>query len=537
MSENQSEHQNKNQPKKRLSKLFSTSGSENSRSENKAGSPNNADGLVVEDVPRQMTTGNITPASSLPEPNTEDDDVWDVVGLPGTVNSTESTAVRAAAAKPMSTSREQELLTLIHDLNNCNDVLLGKVSKLEAALSESQQSVRAEVERAQTAQEKMLEQVLEQQSTAQQTAQTAQQQIAKLVGQLDTAEQTLQRQQLIQETLKAEINEAQERINQLERECALITQQHADEAQARIKAETTNRDLRSRLQRQQRYTLQFKAALEKSLTVTGSAAANPSVVSKPVSFNEDTLHSSVTMPRAERIIPWNAIGSAPFAGIDPHLENLIRGQAETDEPAEPGYLESKRSESVRARNSLETESTQPEPAAADQVPVVDIEAETKLWQDLERVMGIAAEVVSTAAIEGLAANTEAADAKETEKVEETAKESLDSEPRLNWQTKSAPLPIDPTTDPTTDALITTQPLPPVEPVSATLEAEQPPQPQPQLQLPQPPQQSTDYLPLIDSEASAVSPVVNPLRTQRKIGSMAAVQLPTFEKAKAGSFKR
>ncbi len=549
MSENQSKNQNKNQPKKQSSKLSSASGSKN-----KAGSPRSTNDLVVEDVPRQMTMGNITPASSLPEPNTENDDAWDVVGLPGTVNGTKSTAASSAAAKPVSTSREQELLTLIHDLNNCNDVLLGKVSKLEAALSESQQSVRTEVERAQTAQEKMLEQVLEQQSAAQQTAQTAQQQVAKLVSQLDTAEQTLKRQQLIQETLEAELNEAQERINQLERECALTTQQHADEAQARIKAETTNRDLRSRLQRQQRYTLQFKAALEKSLTVTGSTAADSSVVSKPVSFNEDTLHSSVTMPRAERIIPWNAIGSAPFAGIDPHLENLIRGQAETDEPAEPGYLESKRSESVRAGNSLGTGPTQPEPAAADQVPVVDIEAETKLWQDLERVMGIAAEVVSTESIEDPAANTEAVDARKTKQIEETVRESLDSEPRLNWQAKSAPLPIDPTTDPTTDAPAT-QSLPTAEPVSASLEslpqqpqqaqsaaAEQPrpqqPRPQqPQIQLPQPPQQSADYLPLIDGDASAVSPVVNPLRPQRKIGSMAAVQLPTFEKAKAGSFKR
>ncbi len=515
MSENQSENQSKNQPKEQSSKLSSAGGSKN-----KAGWSHSADGLVVEDVPRQMTMGNITPEAGLTEPNIEEDDAWDVVSLPGTVNSTESTAARSAAAKPMSTSREQELLTLIHDLNNCNDVLLGKVSKLEAALSESQQSVRAEVEKAQTAQEKMLEQVLEQQSAAQQTAQTAQQQVAKLVGQLDTTEQTLQRQQLIQETLEAELNEAQERINQLERECALTTQQHADEAQARIKAETTNRDLRSRLQRQQRYTLQFKAALEKSLTVTGStAAANPSVVSAPVSFNEETLHSSVTMPRAERIIPWNAIGSAPFAGIDPHLENLIRDQADADESAEPGYLESKRSESVRAQNSLDTGSAQPEsaPAAEAQVPVVDIEAETKLWQDLERVMGIAAKVTSTEAIEDSATDTETV---EVEKTEETAKEVLDGEPRLNWQAKSTPLPVDPTTnDPVT-------PQPP-----------QPQLPQPQLSQPQLPQQSTGYLPLIDGEASAVSPVVNPLRTQRKIGSMAAVQLPTFEKAKAGSFKR
>ncbi len=560
MSENQSENQSPQSSFAISSDVGRTS------------SPSNADELVIEDVPRQMTMGSIVSESGLAEPAAEgSDDVWDAVDLPGTVTGAKLTS----PTDNLSVMREKELLTLIHDLNECNDVLLTKISKLEAALKESQRSVQSEVERAQTAQEKMVEQVLAQQAAAQQTAQTAQQQVAKLVGQLDTAEQTLRRQELVQETIQAELDEAQDRITQLEHECALTTQQHADEAQARIKAETTNRDLRSRLQRQQRYTLQFKAALEKSLTVNARpAAVAASVVSEPISFNEqDSIHSSVTMPRAERIVPWAAIGDAPFAGIDPHLENLIRNQADVNAHSETTYTES-RSEFRLERSQpsapelsapeLSTpELSTPEPSAPEpnisdsntpnpsiptpstKVPVVDSEAETKLWQDLERIMGAAA---TATAADSQAVDLSAPEtATETETVEATeSADTINAEPRLNWQAKST-LPIDPTTtsNPTTSAgasPATTQSLPAVDPSTANSAAaaakiiaaqiEQARTEQTQTR-----QQNENYLPLTDSEASAVSPVVNPLRTQRKIGSMAAVQLPTFEKAKAGSFKR
>ncbi len=503
---------------------------------NQPGSPSNTDDLVTADVPRQMTISSVVSESNLSESSMEEsDDAWDTVNLPGTVtNPGLTSSTRTASSADLSVMREKELLTLIHDLNECNDVLLTKISKLETALKESQRSVQSEVERSEVAQEKMVEQILAQQAAAQQTAQTAQQQVAKLVGQLDTAEQTLQRQQLVQETIQAELNEAQDRITQLERECALTTQQHADEAQARIKAETTNRDLRSRLQRQQRYTLQFKAALEKSLTVNARpAAVAASVASEPVSFNEQgSIHSPITMPRAERIVPWAAIGSAPFAGIDPHLENLIRGQADADGPSEVGNTESRtefRLERSQPSNPEQNVSDSSIPNPTANAPVVDLEAETKLWQDLERIMGATATASGDKAIDISVPGT----VTEPVEVAENA-DPVDAEPRLNWQAESA-LPVDPTT-PTTAPTATSpaipQPLPdtslPIAPSeSLAAQTEQTP-----IRL-----QSEDYLPLTDSETSTVSPVVNPLRTQRKIGSMAAVQLPTFEKARAGSFKR
>ncbi|MBE9061137.1 hypothetical protein [cf. Phormidesmis sp. LEGE 11477] len=538
MSENQSENQ--------------TSLSLPSSKTNQPGSPSDADspvvdGLVAADVPRQMTMSSIVSDSSREGAIADGemtDDAWDTVDLPGTVASANSGAISSGTnSAAMGAGREQELLTLIHDLNECNDVLLSKVSRLETALKGSQQAVQSEVERARATQEKLAEQMSAQQAIAQQTAQTAQQQVAKLVGQIDTAEQALQRQQLIQETLQAELDEAQGRITQLERECALITQQHADEAQARIKADTINRDLRSRLQRQQRYTLQFKAALEKSLSVNTRSAATAAVVSEPVSFNDEQgstqpgSSAAVTMPRAERIVPWAAIGSAPFAGIDPHLENLIRGQAEAENFTDADSLETSHSEFSRLDTNLEAGAETVEGIGVEtgvershsatvdsssEVPVVDPEAEKRLWQDIERVMGVAAEVTGVEGMRDLEADTvvSAATASKTGNTDtgttdtrtvddnSARAETVDVEPRLNWQTESAP-PVDPTVS---------------SPATASG------------------RQNADDFPSIDSETvnsetTAVSPIVNPLRPQRKIGSLAAVKLPTFEKAKAGSFKR
>ncbi|HEY9641861.1 MAG TPA: hypothetical protein V6C57_15345, partial [Coleofasciculaceae cyanobacterium] len=86
-------------------------------------------------------------------------------------------------------------------------------------------------------------------------------------NQLEFAHQANQRQQILVETLTGQIESSQERVAELEREAALIQQRYNEQAQLLSQLETTNRDLQARLHRQQRYTLQFKAALEKCLEV------------------------------------------------------------------------------------------------------------------------------------------------------------------------------------------------------------------------------------------------------------------------------
>ncbi|MEL6259580.1 MAG: hypothetical protein AAFR12_00805 [Cyanobacteria bacterium J06626_6] len=481
----------------------------------------------------QMTFESVISESSLPSEGqlsgdidfSEPDDMWDVVDLPGTLsvttspetleapsvgrsinptstrpasNSSSNSSVTAPAAAN-SSERETELLTLIHDLNECNDVLLVRVSQLESALEKSQQIFQNETEKvteqARIAQDKMAQQASAQQASAQQASQNAQQQIAKVIAQLETAEQALQRQQLINETLQAELNNARDRITQLEHEGALTAQQHAAEAQARMQAETANRDLRSRLQRQQRYTLQFKAALEKSLTVAAKPTSfrSPSAAAKPTSF-QDT--SNVTMPKAQRIMPWAAAGTAlPFEGIDPHLENLIRNAAQPScEPA-PQPIPSTPADAACG------ESVGGQPPLSVTEPTADPEAEAKLWQDLERVMDNATEAT-------VEVSASAAGFKEGTSEASITPEAPPSEQSVDSGGFTEPSPWD---DGQAVPQQTTSGVE-VSPDSSTV-------------------------PAVEGNSSSVSPVVNPLRPKKKPRSLSSIQLPTFEKAKAGSFKR
>ncbi|MEL6815556.1 MAG: hypothetical protein AAFP03_12170 [Cyanobacteria bacterium J06598_3] len=555
---------------------------------------------------------------------------WEEVPLPGTLtlDGTSQSTANAPAARPahtVTTERETELLTLIHDLNECNDVLLSRISQLEGEVEKTQSALKTEIDKASFAQEKMAKQVSAEQTSAQQVSQNAQQQVGKLVSQLETNEQLLSRQQLINENLQTELTNSQERITQLERECALASQQYADEAKARVKTETTNRDLRSRLQRQQRYTLQFKAALEKSLTVStrsaSTSANNTASLAQPVSFNTPATVPAVTMPKAQQIMPWAAAAAtSPFQGIDPHLESLIRNAGKPTNVAEskPSSLTA---EPTEANAKVTTSGgTDPLPTGT-----ADSEAEAKLWQDLERVINTAteAEAPDQPAVQPIAEaidkkpvdsapaiSTELNDAGATASAPATALETsttASESPRFNWQkatqagftetatvetntaktntseAKSEPsdeiastsetataepqteaethteaestarvaaptpqriaTPIPPLSQPAAQQTPFTEPSPWGKPLPETIpaaaektsEATMGKKAIAPLNLPK-----SDYLPAMDggTASSAISPVVNPLRTQKKkVNSLAAVELPTFETAKAGSFKR
>ena len=459
----------------------------------------------------------------------------------------------APASEPTNgTTRENELLVLIHDLNDCNDVLLTRVAQLESDLKKTSSTLKAELEQAKaeveqtkeaakSVQERMAQQVSAEHAAAQQMAHNAQQQVAKLLSQLEVAEQEVSRQRLINENLQTELSNSQERNIQLERECALIAQEHAEQARARIEAETTARDLRSRLQRQQRYTLQFKAALEKSLSVSAQPVNSPEAV-RLISFQDP---ASFVMPKAHRIMPWAAGGdTTPFQGIDPHLEVLIRGASKPSEP----------------------KVAIPQPPAA-----ASSEATAELWQDLERVLSTdtqaaqqAAQQVAQRAAKQAAQSANASDTvispevitSETVKPSKPESPALPSSvlssaalpPKLNWQSKST-AESEPEASPVEADIVA--PVEPIAPAAST-------QSEPEVLFTEPSPWgnplaekaataqvtaetaavSQDYLPATSSPtASTVSPGVKPLRSPKKIGSMASVELPTFPNAKVGSFKR
>jgi hypothetical protein len=144
--------------------------------------------------------------------------------------------------------------------------------------------------------------------------QKAQAQIEQLFQELEHSQQTAQRQQILVETLSLQLESSQERIAQLERDCALAQQRYNDQVQQLQQVESTCHDLRTRLHRQQRQTLQFKAALEKCLEMPpapaqGNAAlfeAGGVPLQPPVVHIPPVSLSQVVTPKNQPVRPWSA---------------------------------------------------------------------------------------------------------------------------------------------------------------------------------------------------------------------------------------
>lgn len=154
-------------------------------------------------------------------------------------------------------SEFQKLLTLNEELQTANGDLYAQVKQLKQELAEAEKILQWQKKRS-----SVTDSMLNQQT---QELATAQAQIQSLFQQLETAVQTVQSQELFIETHKAQLQLSQQRIAQLERECTLLQTNYSEQSQQLLHSENTCRELRTRLIRQQRQTLQFKAALEKCL--------------------------------------------------------------------------------------------------------------------------------------------------------------------------------------------------------------------------------------------------------------------------------
>ncbi len=413
---------------------------------------------------------------------------WETVNFPGSV---------PLGAIPVDAnsnpSREGELLNLIRDLNRCNEVLLGRVNQLEESLETAQQALQAEVEHHHSS------------SNANAPAMAAQQRsMAQLLSELEGSNDALKRQRILAETLQAQLDSGQERVAQLERECTVLQQQHTAKSQSLQKSEETCRDLRSRLQRQQRYTLQFKVALEKCLDMSSPQQSplpnRTTPLSAPLRPQDSgaSPHHPVAMPRADRIQPWTSVEGDPLP--DPQLAALLRTTPQMDPPES----------SVTATASAPESITNP--------------VDAKLWQDLERVVEQAPIIPAPSTA--------------SPPEEPTPFEATPTAPQLAF---TEPFPWGPT--PAKE----TEPLAPNPPATETipLAADQPATPaMPEVTTWQPTQGAATIdvqphvaqptvpeIPLLKmpiTPGTSPSPIVHPLRPQKKkLTSLSAVDLPSF----------
>ncbi|MGB3652935.1 MAG: hypothetical protein WBA41_17200 [Rivularia sp. (in: cyanobacteria)] len=197
----------------------------------------------------------------------------------------------------------EKLLGLNEELRSANDKLYEQAEQLTNALSESEAALQRQNKRSTVA-----ESMLKQQTSELNAAQA---QIQSLFEQLENAVQNVQRQESIAESCKRQLELSQQRLAQLERECASIQNKYSEQTTLLSQSENACRELRTRLKRQQRQTLQFKAALEKSLET--SVPSYDTLDDSDSNFPDITTNSHLnkfkqtqTINSIQSIKPWSA---------------------------------------------------------------------------------------------------------------------------------------------------------------------------------------------------------------------------------------
>jgi chromosome segregation ATPase len=163
---------------------------------------------------------------------------------------------------------------LAHKLREHNRKLLKKVFQLEQTLAETDSQLKQHLDRSQHR-----EILVEQQAKA---IKEFQEQIANLSEDIEESERETKTQQILIETLSKQLEVAQQQTAQLERECALLQESHNQKTYELIAQGQQTQELHSRLSRQQRYTLQYKAALDRYLNNITDAEALPTLESSEI---------------------------------------------------------------------------------------------------------------------------------------------------------------------------------------------------------------------------------------------------------------
>ncbi|WP_124972426.1 hypothetical protein [Aphanothece sacrum] len=223
------------------------------------------------------------------------------------------------------TTNPGDWFNLARKLRGQNQELLETVVQLESALATSRQQLREQIQRSRKIE---LEKV------------DPQEQSSHLLEQLKASQDNNQRQKSQIGTLIEQLNTIQQQFAQLERECALIKEEYQDKNNQLIISQRQVGELQTRLHRQQRYTLQYKAALDECLSncATKAQTQTPAIAQSS---------GPILDPKIMPIQPWSNQGQSPdesessvsvspksISSIDETLEELFNITQEMPEIAQ-----------------------------------------------------------------------------------------------------------------------------------------------------------------------------------------------------------
>jgi len=261
-------------------------------------------------------------------------------------------------------------VTLMQALHECNRDLLQRLAQLETALEESQNTLQNR--------ETLLEQ-----RTAE--LENTQEQLTRLFGKVEVSHQTLQSQEILVESLRSNLATSQARLAAVERECASTVQRYNEQLHQLVATENVCRELRSRLHRQQRHTLQFKAALERSLEMPH---IKPPIIDPPDNADDtataqlESLLAAVKSSQVPVSPAFNASPVKPWSESAEHSEAVAASDAIN--PESIANQELNKLAQVSGIQLHPTEINQPQEPATDstlavaepELPVAESEPET-----------------------------------------------------------------------------------------------------------------------------------------------------------------
>jgi hypothetical protein len=225
-------------------------------------------------------------------------------GIESNQNSEETGTETDSSAITFTTSEKKiDWHKLAHKLREHNRQLLKKIFKLEQEIADTSNRLQEQITRSRNTDLLIAQQAEE--------LNHHQEEISHLVQELETSQQEKHSQQILIESLSQQLTTHQERVAQLERDCAILQENYHQKTQELILKGQQAKELHARLHRQQRYTLQYKAALDKYVDI--SLGNN----------NKDlNISNSSFLMEPQPIKPWSVVEEQENSENNPKINNL-----------------------------------------------------------------------------------------------------------------------------------------------------------------------------------------------------------------------
>jgi len=235
-------------------------------------------------------------------------------------------------------TNDADWFALAQKMRQRNRRLLEQVNQLRVALQEKEEALHDQHLRSRERETFLVQQADE--------MNTLQEQLGRLFHALEASHQASVRQQILIETLSEQLQSSQERVAQLERECALTQQRYNEQSHQIVQTTNTCKELAMRLNRQQRQTLQFKTALEKCLEMPHSHSVAQQQLPQITALPGQTLSH-----KAQPIQPWSAEPELAEDNFD--FDHSLWEDSAGFEPTREAY--SSQAEAYDTRRSQDTD--------------------------------------------------------------------------------------------------------------------------------------------------------------------------------------